>query len=247
MKTALELKDVRKCYRKTQVLDGINLTVKENEYLGLVGVNGAGKTSLIKCLLDFALLDSGEIRIFDIPHRDTRARSQLSYLPEKFLPSYYLTGKEFLQYMLELYCIEYDQTAVLNMFKTLDLPTDSLHKTVGELSKGMAQKLGLAASLLSQRQLLILDEPMSGLDPKARAYLKQHLMDIKQDGKTLFFSTHMLADVQVLCDRMAVLHDQTLRFIGSPAECCEQFATDDLEQAYMRCITRQEELAADGV
>ena len=236
MTTVLEFNQVKKSYQDHLVLDGINLSVNENEYLALVGINGAGKTSLIKCLLDFALVDSGEIRIYDVAHRETIARKKLSYLPEKFLPSYYLKGREFIQYMLSLYEMEYQEKTVLNMLNTLDLTHESLNKTVGELSKGMAQKLGLAASLLSQRPCLIMDEPMSGLDPKARAYLKQHLLELKKQGQTLFFSTHLLADVSALCDRMAILHNAELKFTGSPDECCEYYKTDDLEQAYLKCI-----------
>ncbi len=235
----LEFHQVEKSYSNNSVLDGIDLSVQKNEYVGLVGVNGAGKTSLIKTLLDFTLPDSGSITLFGIDHFKTQARENLSYLPEKFIPPYYLTGREFIQYMLELYGLDYQETAVQEMLARLDLHEDSLKKPVGQLSKGMAQKLGLAACLLSERDLLILDEPMSGLDPKARAYLKAYLLELKQQGKTLFFSTHLLADVQALCDRMAILHDKQLCFVGSPAECCEQYSTDDLEAAYLQCINSE--------
>ena len=233
----IQFDGVSKRYHQHQVLQTIDLEVREHEYLGLVGVNGAGKSTLIKCLLDFTLVDEGSISIGGINHLKTAAREHIGYLPEKFLPPYYLTGKEFIQYMLELYQVSYNHEAVLRMLDTLDLRHDSLHKTVGQLSKGMAQKMGLAACLLSERRCFILDEPMSGLDPKARAYLKQHLKTRKEQGQTLFFSTHLLADVQALCDRMAILHDSQLRFVGTPEECCQTFGTDDLEQAYLRCIS----------
>ena len=101
----------------------------------------------------------------------------------------------------------------------------------------MAQKLGLLSCFLREKPLLIFDEPMSGLDPRARAYLKKYLLNLKQAGHTtMFFSTHLLVDVEALCDRMAILHDGQLRFIGTPSDCCQQYGTDDLEQAYLRCI-----------
>jgi ABC-2 type transport system ATP-binding protein len=100
----------------------------------------------------------------------------------------------------------------------------------------MAQKLGLATCLMSEKDLMVLDEPMSGLDPKARAYLKQHLLELKQGGKTVFFSTHMLADIEVLCDRIAILHDGSIRFSGTTEECTEMFQANDLEQAYLTCV-----------
>ncbi len=100
----------------------------------------------------------------------------------------------------------------------------------------MAQKLGLIACLLSNKQLLLFDEPMSGLDPRARAYLKQYLLELKQKGKTLFFSTHLLVDVEALCDRVAILHQGEIRFIGTPEECCNHYEREDLEQAYLACV-----------
>jgi len=89
---------------------------------------------------------------------------------------------------------------------------------------------------MSDKALLVLDEPMSGLDPKARAYLKQHLIELKRSGKTIFFSTHMLADIEVLCDRVAILHQGRIRFTGPVEECVDKFEAKDLEQAYLACV-----------
>ena len=119
----------------------------------------------------------------------------------------------------------------------LDFDPAGLDKPVRQLSKGMSQKLGLAACLLSNKPLLVLDEPMSGLDPRTRACLKQYLLELKGEGKTVFFSTHMLADVDVLCDRVAILHEGRIRFAGTPARCQAEFQADDLEQAYLRCVS----------
>jgi ABC-2 type transport system ATP-binding protein len=100
----------------------------------------------------------------------------------------------------------------------------------------MSQKIGLAACLLSNKDFLVLDEPMSGLDPKARAYLKRYLRSLKDQGKTLFFSTHMLNDVEMICDKVAILHEGKLQFVGSPSDCCTRYETNDFEQAYLRCV-----------
>jgi len=89
---------------------------------------------------------------------------------------------------------------------------------------------------MSGRDLFVMDEPMSGLDPRARAYLKRHLIKLKQEGKTLFFSTHLLTDVEALCDKVAVLHEGQVRFVGAPAECCSNYDTNDFEQAYLKCV-----------
>ena len=234
--TAIQFQSVKKQFQQQTVLNGVSLNVEANEFMGLVGINGAGKTSMLKCLLDFTLPDSGDIEIFGVNHRQTESRQRLSFLPEKFIPPYYLTGRDFLKYMLALYEVEYDEQRVKDMLLRLDLSDSSLNKLVSQLSKGMAQKLGLCACLLSDRELLILDEPMSGLDPKARAFLKKYLLELKQQGRTLFFSTHLLVDVEALCDRMAVLHLGQIQFAGSPKEFCQQFEANDIEQAYLNCI-----------
>jgi len=212
------------------------LTVAKGEFKGLIGVNGAGKTTLIKCLLDFCEVTSGNIEIFGTTHTNKEARRRLVFLPERFVPPYYLTGKDFLVYMAELHGVEYNSRKVTDLFAILDLELSALSKPVRDFSKGMAQKLGLAACLMSEKDLMVLDEPMSGLDPKARAYLKQHLIELKQGGKTIFFSTHMLADIEVLCDRVSILHDGHIRFAGTVEECTDKFKADNLEQAYLACV-----------
>lgn len=233
---ALNFRNVTKRYPHQLALNDLNLSVQAGEFFGLVGVNGAGKTTLIKSLLDFCDIDSGLVEIFGTDHRQAPARARLAYLPERFLPPYYLTGRDFLQFMARLHRIKVDDTQTTQMLATLDLDSSALTKPVRDYSKGMAQKLGLAACFLSGKDLLVLDEPMSGLDPKARALLKTYLQQLKAQGKTLFFSTHMLHDVESLCDRIAILHGGNVRFVGSPQQCCAQFNAGNLEQAYLNCI-----------
>jgi ABC-2 type transport system ATP-binding protein len=234
--TAIKIEKLCKSFASILVLNQIDLTVAKGEFTGLIGVNGAGKTTLIKCLLDFCDVSSGNIEIFGTVHTNKQARENLVFLPERFMPPYYLTGKDFLVYMAELHGIEYSSERVTDLFRILDLELSALSKPVREFSKGMAQKLGLASCLMSEKELLVLDEPMSGLDPKARAYLKQYLIELKEAGKTIFFSTHMLADIEVLCDRVAILHEGRIRFSGSIEECTSMFEAEDLEQAYLTCV-----------
>lgn len=234
--TVINFNKVVKRYGRKTVLSGVDLTVNEGEYFGLVGVNGAGKTTLIKCLLDFTRADSGSIEIYSTKSIVETARERLAYLPEKFLAPYYLTGKEFLRYMMRLYQVPMEEDRLYETARILDLEVADMDKEARKFSKGMSQKLGLAACLLSGRDLFVMDEPMSGLDPRARAYLKQHFMDLKAGGKTLFFSTHLLTDVEALCDRVAILHEGGVRFVGSPEECCKYYETEDFEQAYLKCV-----------
>lgn len=233
---ALRFQQVVKRYGAASVLQGVDLELAAGESFGLVGVNGAGKTSLIKCMLDFCALDGGVIEIYGRPHHQPAARRPLGFLPERFTPPYYLTGADFIRYLLTLQGLPYDQPAVDAMLAALDLEPAALKKTVRSYSKGMTQKLGLAACLLSRKQLYVLDEPMSGLDPKARALLKEQLRALRRNGSTLFMTSHALADVDELCDRMAILHDGRIRFAGTPAECRARYGAATLEQAFLACI-----------
>ncbi|OGQ98451.1 MAG: ABC transporter ATP-binding protein [Deltaproteobacteria bacterium RIFOXYD12_FULL_55_16] len=234
---ALRFQNISKGYGASQILREIDLDIASGEFFGLVGMNGAGKTTLIKCLLDFCALDNGSIEIFGISHRLTEARQPLAFLPERFMPPYYLTGMDFLKYMLKLQALPYDQAKAETMLQMLDLKSSALTSPVRAYSKGMTQKLGLAACFLADKDFYVFDEPMSGLDPKARALLKSRLQNLHTAGRTLFFSSHALADVEEICDRMAILHEGKIRFVGSPADCCRKFQGNTLEQAYLKCIS----------
>jgi ABC-2 type transport system ATP-binding protein len=168
-KSALRFSGVEKCFGRVAALADFTLEVPAGEVFGLVGENGAGKTTLIKCLLDFCEVDAGAIEIFGVRHRLTAARARLAFVPERFNPPFYLTGRDFLQYLARLHRVPYDDSRVEAVFQALDLDQSALARPARTYSKGMTQKLGLAACLLSNKELYVLDEPTSGLDPKARA------------------------------------------------------------------------------
>ena len=233
---AIRFENVTKSYDARPALQALDLVVPRGLMFGLVGANGAGKTTLIKCLLDFCGFEAGGIRIFGTPSETTAARARLAFLPEQFVPPYYLTGQDFLRYALRMYKLGYERTRAEAMLEALDLEGEALIKPVRAFSKGMTQKLGLAACLLSGRELLVLDEPTSGLDPKARVLLKQQLRSARDRGTTVFFTSHTLADVEELCDEMAVLHQGRLRYRGTPAGLRQRHGRDTLEQAYLACI-----------
>lgn len=239
---AIDIQQLVKGFRSHWILKGVDLQVKSGECFGLVGINGAGKTTLIKSLLDFCHIDAGSIRIFGTPHQQTSARKDLAFLPERFTPPYYLSGREFLRYMAKLHAVHYERNEVERVFHHLDLDLECLSRPVRTYSKGMAQKLGLASCFLSDRNLLLLDEPMSGLDPKARALFKDYLLHTRRRDQTLFFTTHLLNDVESLCDRLAILHQGNVRFIGSPVECCRHYSANNLEHAYLRAIGVNDQL-----
>ncbi len=240
---ALSFSGVAKNYGRTAVLHDVSFEVASGEFFGLVGVNGAGKTTLLKCLLDFCAIDAGSIEIFGTPQHLTAARRRLAFVPERFTPPYYLTGEDFIRYVLEMQATAYDRSAAERMLRALDLDFAALRLPVRAYSKGMTQKLGLAACFLSAKELYILDEPTSGLDPKARALLKQQLRELKRQARTVFFTSHSLADVAEVCDRMAVMHAGALRFAGTPDALRREYASADLEQAFLRCIDKTPRVA----
>ena len=156
--------------------------------------------------------------------------------PERFTPPYYFTGEDFIRYVLAMQSTVYERAEATRMLTRLELDLTALTRPVRAYSKGMTQKLGLAACLLARKALYVLDEPASGLDPKALALFKGQLRELKVQARTVFFTSHALSDVAEICDRLAIIHDGALRFAGSPAALIAQYASNNLEQAFLRCI-----------
>ena len=227
---------VGKRYGSVEVLRGVDFEIGAGDAVGLAGVNGAGKTTLIKCLLDSCDIDAGAIRIHGITHRRPEARGRLAFLPEHFTAPHFLTGREFLDAMRGLAgAAAGDERGAL---EALELDSEVLRKPARTYSKGTTQKLGLAACFASGRDLYVLDEPMGGLDPRARAAVKRVLLQQKSAGRTVFFSAHSLADIEEICDHMAVLHNGRLAYFGPPSGLLERYGAGSLESAFLRCIEK---------
>ncbi len=235
---AIAIRDLHKRFDTGTVLGGVDCEIRAGESFGLIGANGAGKTTLLKLVLDYLSLDRGRIEVFGVDSRQAGARRRLAFLPERFVPPYYLRGRDFLAYVARLHGVTLLPARVEEIFAVVELGPEALQRSVRQFSKGMAQKLGLAAAFLSGKELLILDEPMSGLDPGARASIRRHLLALRESGTTLFFTTHLLSDVETLCDRVGILDRGSLRFDGTPGECMESHGGVSLEQAYLRTLGR---------
>ncbi len=242
---ALRVRALRKRYAKFEALHAVDLDVGAGEAFGLVGANGAGKTTLIKCVLALAACDGGTIEIFGIAAQNPAARRRLAYLPERFNPPYYLRAREFLATMFELAGARYDAARVSALLTELELESRVLEQPVRQLSKGTTQKLGLAGCFAVPRDLYVLDEPMSGLDPAARVAVKTVLRRLSAEGRTLFFTSHVLADVEELCSTLGVLERGRVRFRGSPGALCERYAERNLERAFLKCIRDDEPASVD--
>ena len=233
---ALRADGIVKKFGSRRALDGVGLEIAPGVAAGLVGANGAGKTTFIKCALDLCAPDAGRIEIFGIDSRQAAARARLAYLPERFVPPHYLLGREFLAMTLALAGERYEPGRAAALAAELELEPLALERPVRQLSKGMTQKLGLAACFLQERDLYVLDEPMSGLDPAGRLSVKTVLTRLHRAGRGLFFTSHVLSDVEELCSSIAVLDQGRLRFRGAPAELRRRYAEDNLERAFLKCI-----------
>jgi len=233
---ALRAEGLVKRFGARRVLNGIGMEVAPGAAMGLAGANGAGKTTFIKCALDLSAADAGRVEIFGVDGRQAAARARLAYLPERFVPPYYLLGREFLAMTLELAGAAYHRDRAEALAEELELDPQALERPVRQLSKGMTQKLGLAACFLLRKDLYVLDEPMSGLDPAGRVAVKSVLARLNRDGSALLFTSHVLADVEELCSSITVLDRGTVRFRGTPSELCRSFGEESLERAFLRCI-----------
>jgi len=240
MYNALSLTNLSYSVSGTDILKTLNIEIPASSYFAIAGVNGAGKSTLIKLILDLIRPTSGsDIKIFGQQNRITGCRDQLAYLPEKFDVKKTVSGWQYLNFVTSIYRISLDRKAVSSLAEKLDFSPDRLDSIIGSYSKGMVQKLGLISCFILDRKLLILDEPLTGLDPRARYHFKKLLLEEKQRGRTILYSTHMLADAEEICDQFGILHEGEMKFIGTPTACIQSYQVDSLEQAYMRCISTE--------
>ena len=234
---SIEIKNIFVNNGEKAVLDNVSVNIHQGETFCLVGGNGAGKTTLLKSILDFTFLKTGHISILGVDHQQAHSRDPLAFLPEQFSPPAYLTGQQFLQTMAHFYQASHDTTALSQeIADSIDFDRTALKRSVQHYSKGMRQKLGLISIFNSKKKLLLLDEPLSGLDPKARILINRQLQSLKLSGTTTLMCTHMLNDVELLCDRIGILHNGAFRFIGTPQACCSQYNASSLEEAYLNCL-----------
>lgn len=204
-------------------LRDLSLQVQQQTIFGFVGPNGAGKSTTIKLLLGFIKATQGDASLFKIPVTDEKSRKQVGYLPENPVFHDYLTAKEVLETSAALKGVSRDQIQkhVLQLLERVNLPTNA-KRAIRGFSKGMTQRLGIANALVGNPDLLILDEPMSGLDPLGRNMIRELMLTLRKEGKTIFFSSHILHDVETICDEIAILFQGELKFTGRLSDIFEQ-------------------------
>jgi ABC-2 type transport system ATP-binding protein len=224
--SAIETFQLEKSYtvgfwRKRRVagLKPLTLAVEAGEVFGYLGPNGAGKTTTLKLLMGLIFPTGGSARILGMETSDPRMKSQIGFLPEQPYFYDYLTCSELLEYYAQLSAVPGRERArrVQEMLARVGLAA-SARTQLRKLSKGMMQRVGIAQAILHDPKVVFLDEPMSGLDPLGRREVRDLIQSLKDVGKTVFFSTHILSDAEALCDRVAVLHKGELRGVGAVEE-----------------------------
>ncbi|MEZ0226414.1 MAG: ABC transporter ATP-binding protein [Alphaproteobacteria bacterium] len=233
---AIGIHNVSADYGHGPVIEGITFDIMTRETFGLIGLNGVGKTTLIKIILGLMEASKGSIEVFGKKTLDPESKEKIAYLPEKFEPPPFLSGLEFVKFSLDLYKRPFSEDAVMRAADRVSLQRPSLKRRVNTYSKGMRQKTGLIGTWLTECPLLILDEPMSGLDPLARALVKDEIIACRNRGMTVFLSSHILADMDEICDRIAIIHDGALKFVGTPASLKTKTKQEYLERAFLKTI-----------
>ena len=199
-----------------ELISGLNLAVRRGETLMLLGRSGSGKTTTLKLLMRLIFPTSGTARILDRDLQDVRMHERIGYLPENPYFYDYLTAREFLQYCAEIFgfpAAERKRRANA-LLARVNLDERRWDTQLRKFSKGMLQRVGLAQSLINDPEVVFLDEPMSGLDPLGRREVRDLIAALRQEGKTVFMCTHILSDIEVLCDRIAIMKSGKLSYVG---------------------------------
>lgn len=209
--------------QKHLAVGDLNLQIADGETVGFIGANGAGKTTTIKMLLHFITPTRGRAWLYGEPCEEPRARQKVGYMPEQPYFPRYLTPRELLSAHAALAGVPArDAKHRVEIALELARADTFAHRPIGKLSKGMTQRVALAQALVGDPQLLILDEPASGLDPVSRVEMRNVLQALKEHGKTIFLSSHHLGEVELICDRVAIIHQGHLLAFGTPEELTQQ-------------------------
>jgi ABC-2 type transport system ATP-binding protein len=223
---AIEILGLEKTYtvgfwrkKPKTALRPLHLKVEEGEIFGFLGPNGAGKTTTLKLLMGLVFPTAGSARILGMEVNDSRMKAQIGFLPEQPYFYDYLTARELLEYYGRLSGVATKERSrkVSEVLERVGLP-DAAGTQLRKFSKGMLQRVGIAQAILHDPKVVFLDEPMSGLDPMGRRDVRDLMEQLKHEGKTVFFSTHILSDAEALCDRVAIIHRGELRGIGAVAD-----------------------------
>ena len=248
MTTILQTQQLRVEYRSREMrsenkvaLQGLDLEVRAGEVFGFLGPNGAGKTTTMNVLLGFTQPTSGTASLFGIDVRQPIARQRIGYLPEMTYYYKFLTAEELLRFYAKIFGLKRSEAdeRIAQLLKLVELES-AAKRPIKSYSKGMQQRVGIAQALINNPDLLILDEPTSGLDPLGRMKVREIIQRLKNEGKTVFFSSHELGEVETVCDRVGIVHQGELKAVGTVAEISK--GHENLEKAFLRIVGFQTSL-----
>ncbi len=237
MTSVVEINNLHKNYevgfwrkKKVRALDGLSLTVNQGEIFGFLGANGAGKTTTLKLLMRLIFPTEGSAKILGRDISDVSMHSRIGYLPENPYFYDYLSALEFLKFCGEIFGLsKIERTAkAKELLSRVKLDEGKWNTQLRKFSKGMLQRVGLAQALVNTPEILFLDEPMSGLDPIGRREVRDLIAELRAEGKTVFMCSHILSDIEVLCDRVAILKKGRLANVGYLNELRQQVAGQNL-------------------
>ncbi len=230
----IEIKKLTKIYGDKRAVDSLSLVIPDNTVFGFLGANGAGKTTTIKMLVGLAFPDAGEILIDGNDPKKTETREKIGFFPET--PSFYeyLTGLEFLEFAVALSSREFSKIHAEKLLKDMGI-YEARYEYIRNYSKGMKQRLGFAQAIIHDPKYIFLDEPLDGLDPLGRKHLKNILKKLKGEGKTIFFSSHILFDAEELCDNIGIIHKGKLLYTGATQKFCDGIP---LEERFVEIVEK---------
>jgi ABC-2 type transport system ATP-binding protein len=246
MNTVLRTENLRVEYRSRELkqqtkvaLAGLNLSVQTGEVFGFLGPNGAGKTTTMNVLLGYVNATGGAAYLFDVNVREPIARQRIGYLPELTYYYKFLTAEELLRFYARIFEVPKAETEMRidQLLKLVELE-HARKRPIRTYSKGMQQRAGIAQALINNPDLLLLDEPTSGLDPLGRMKVREIIQRLKNEGKTVFFSSHELGEVETVCDRVAILHQGELKVQGRVDDLVKEHQCN-LEQVFLKVVGYQ--------
>ncbi|MFO0796309.1 MAG: ABC transporter ATP-binding protein [Gemmataceae bacterium] len=219
----IETRDLRKTYGRIEALKGVSLRVEPGQVYGLLGQNGAGKTTLIKILLGIVQKTDGDATLLDHAAGDAATRRRVGYLPEDHAFPVYHSGYSLMDFYGQLYGVSADdrRKKIPEMLEQVGI-AGRMHSKIRTYSKGMKQRLGIAQAMFHDPQVIFLDEPTDGVDPVGRREIRDLMQRLKEDGKTIFLNSHLLGEVELICDRVAILQRGELVREGTVADLTKQ-------------------------
>ncbi len=242
MNEIISITGLSKSYGTTKAVDNLNLSINKGEFFGFLGPNGAGKTTTIRMITGIVNQDSGNITIAGfVKHERQKIASVLGVVPESRGFYDWMTAAEYLSFFSNLYGIEKDRASekITHLLSRVDL-TSSKHKRIGSYSRGMKQRLGLARALINDPQILILDEPTLGLDPKGQEDIQNLLKELNRNDVTIFYSSHLLHEVSNLCSRIAIINKGCMVAQGTVQELMQTTKSQTLTEVFLNLTQKHD-------